>query len=505
MQNHPSHSAIGPANLSSATSISDAVIPLFHEPKLFWRERINVDLAIRLFPATSVVEINAYNLDDDVESPKIYCDKDKLYSRLYESEVEAKVREAQQELSHKRKPMLPVADLTESVRRKLIVEFIIMRLNIKREKKKITKDGPVILKTCERCLRYEKCIKCSASEKEARRIAQEKGIKEEWVIDPSSFRISFDPLPDENPFDFFVVDPGSLNLQILTLARRRRTNATDFQDELSNFRAAQESLSDASAAAAHKAGLAAQSVDGFKKTRKKNVYDTRLYSQARIRWMKAIHRIILQNAVTSYTTQWERSIHNPNRIIDDEPVKNFAFGEGARFSESCTIGEAEGNTGEYIDFDELDYRASFSSRLSRASRNSSERNSFTLRDRRTPSVSFVDDRTQIQPTEVPNSSRRPSINERRRHTTDFQDSASISHRVSIDSTNTEEVLPPIGNGSSGGGGPTRSSFSRYSREKRNSLGSKSSNHLPSVTEVNRIDIISSLNHVRKLFETPDEV
>jgi len=471
-------------SIHSHPVLNDGIITLFHEHKLFWRERINVDIAIRLYLATSVIEINAYNLDDDVESPKLYIDKDKLFSRLDGGDVDAKVQETQQDLIRKRKPKLPMAELTESIRRKLVSEFICMRLNIVRDKKKVPRaagkaSAPITV--CERCLRYEKCIRCSAEEKEARRAAvAERSITEEYVIDKSTFRVSFDPLEGEVPFEFFVVKPG--NLETVTLARRRRTNAADFHNELSNFRADTESLSDASQTAARIAGLATQSVDGFKKTKKRVDFDPRIYSQSRIRWMKAIHRIILQNAVAAYTQMWERSIHNPDRVtdanVDDDYERRAADASTTRDSyASYGDGEVDGD----VDFDELDYRASFSSNSSRrlcidrrllalsfsGFSDKSDEGQKTGTGRRHTSISFV--------SEEGNTSRRTSF------------------RASIDSTNAEDEssLPQIGGGARRSA--TRSSFSRYARDGRES----STDKLPSITEVNRIDVLSTQNRLRR--------
>ena len=108
-----------------------AHIKLFHDHKLFWRERINVDLAIYLYPHYDCIEITAYNLDADIESPKIYCSKSKIYSQLLGYEIQEKVDEKKKDYFKRRKACPPLSELTESIKQNLSVEYIHSRLSIR--------------------------------------------------------------------------------------------------------------------------------------------------------------------------------------------------------------------------------------------------------------------------------------------------------------------------------------------------------------------------------------
>ena len=106
-------------------------IKLYHDSKLFWRERINVELAIYLYLKYDCIEITAYNMDSDIESPKIYCSKSKIYRQLYEFEIEEKVNEIKNDYFMKRKACPPLSELTESIKQNLSVEYICRRLSVK--------------------------------------------------------------------------------------------------------------------------------------------------------------------------------------------------------------------------------------------------------------------------------------------------------------------------------------------------------------------------------------
>jgi len=171
----------------------DGIISLFHDRKFFWKERLNVDITIRLYLTTSVIEISAYNLDDDVESPKIYCDnKQKLFLRLYEWEIQERVQEIQQNLTRMRQPMIRIAELREDVQRKIVCEFICSRLNIIGYKDMDTRADS------------------KASDEDEARAAVSDINAEELVSDRSTFQISFDPFEGETPFDFFMLSSENL-------------------------------------------------------------------------------------------------------------------------------------------------------------------------------------------------------------------------------------------------------------------------------------------------------
>ena len=112
-------------------SVETTHIKLYHNDKLFWRERINVEIAIYLHPKYDCIEISAYNLDSDIESPNIYCSKSKIYRQLYNFEIEEKVDDIKNDYFMKRKACPPLSEITESVKQILSVEYINRRLSVK--------------------------------------------------------------------------------------------------------------------------------------------------------------------------------------------------------------------------------------------------------------------------------------------------------------------------------------------------------------------------------------
>ena len=141
-------------------SLKSQHILLHHEAKLFWRERINADICIIYFPKFNIIEIIGFNIDDAIESPRLYCDKNKLFECMSVFEVE-KLNESQQDTKHRRLPQKSDYDISEKAIQRLTVEFILNKLLLRKSyKEKVfeeVKDDIVI--TCERCKRCVKCLK----------------------------------------------------------------------------------------------------------------------------------------------------------------------------------------------------------------------------------------------------------------------------------------------------------------------------------------------------------
>jgi molybdopterin-guanine dinucleotide biosynthesis protein len=155
--------AQNPSSSSSTHFVITSEAPhilLHHEPKLFWRERINVDICIVFSPKFNIVEVIGYNLDEEIESPRIYCDKDKLSERISALEVDARVLEFQKEAS-RRRTRIPATELTQHSLTQLIVDFILNRLTIRKiMKQKVHEEVKIDIDIkCERCKRCIKCLK----------------------------------------------------------------------------------------------------------------------------------------------------------------------------------------------------------------------------------------------------------------------------------------------------------------------------------------------------------
>jgi hypothetical protein len=145
-----------------------------------------------------------------------------------------------------------------------------------------------------------------------------KNAKEVPVYEAVEFQIEIDS-SSIHSVDFLVEKPKDLEAYVIT--RRRKTNAVDFQKELITFQKESETLTKACSEAEKRAGLAKSSVEGFQKTREKLDFSKLSLSIPRIRWIKAIERVILLNAVQLYTRMWERSMYNPDRAVDTAGIK----------------------------------------------------------------------------------------------------------------------------------------------------------------------------------------
>ena len=136
-------------------------ILLYHRPKLFWRERINVDICIILYPKFNIIEIIGFDEDHMIESPRLYCSKDRLFECISTSECEGQIDASRRDAELKRLPRKSQSETSDIVLQRLAVDFILNKLTVhKTLKEKVVqevKDDIVIM--CERCKRCVKCLK----------------------------------------------------------------------------------------------------------------------------------------------------------------------------------------------------------------------------------------------------------------------------------------------------------------------------------------------------------
>lgn len=113
-------------------------------------------------------------------------------------------------------------------------------------------------------------------------------------------------------------------VSIVAIVRKKKTTAEDFKASFQNFRAESRSLKLASAGAGKKAGLAKTAVEGFQGCGR--VYDEEIYTPVQIRWMKACHKVVVQNAVEKYRKMLEKMAESQ----DDVNNKKSLMGKYSR-------------------------------------------------------------------------------------------------------------------------------------------------------------------------------
>lgn len=243
------------------------------------------------------------------ESRRLYCDKTKIFNLLVQEEVDAKVREKQEDLTRRRKPRVPTEELTEAIQREQIVPFILARLVI------IPKEQ------VERLIEQESLqetndlrSKVESLKGENTEILSQSTDFQKPII---TFRVACVEISGDKQFNFLI--PKPLDLDPIHIPRRStRITLDEFKIGLKSFNSETLNLNSATMVAGKAAGLAQSAVAGFQISAKK--YDESLMSIAQIRWQKACHKVVLNNAVAFYRKQLEKFA---SRSMGSLPVGMF--------------------------------------------------------------------------------------------------------------------------------------------------------------------------------------
>jgi len=140
-----------------------------------------------------------------------------------------------------------------------------------------------------------------------------KAVQENLKMEESLFQVKLNVVTGDDPFDFIINKPDKL--EAIEIHRRRKTNVTEFQNTLKSFKSDTRSLSLANDVASKLAGLAKSAVDGFKGLASRMKFDESTMSMAQIRWKKACHRVVLNNAVKFYRKLLEVQFNRSNEEI----------------------------------------------------------------------------------------------------------------------------------------------------------------------------------------------
>lgn len=262
-------------------------ILLYHGSKLFWRERINVDFQIHYYTHYNAIEISAFDTDNSRESRRIYCDKSKLFGRLSQVEIDAKVKEKQEALTRQRKSRIPAETLAEDVGRSLVGTYIIGRIAIvspddiqqpdldSLRRRSSANDNNQCIESsrvddveCDEDVislnsrEKETLIECSEVILKNRKAAFEKDAKIDFEVRVQA--ITGDENPVEN-LDYVMCGPPE-GLEPLFIPRKKKTTHEDFKESLRSFKTDTRSLNTANARAGKLAGLAKMAVEGFRTT-----------------------------------------------------------------------------------------------------------------------------------------------------------------------------------------------------------------------------------------------
>lgn len=221
--------------------------------KSFWKTRNNVDLLIVSHPRFNCLEIVAFEPEKGFEAPRIYVNAALLLTKLDPNEIKLRVEEKKEASIRQKKPV-DAAKLQKEMTVNAMNQFITSRLHISDD------------------------VSCAAN-----------------------FRIFLTPMGDdklnENTKELDVIMDPPKGLTPLPTCFQKKVTVNDIKSALSQLEIENAELKRAT----RLAELATSSVDGFKlMLAEKMRLETEMkkkFSIARLRWIKAINRVLIQNYV----------------------------------------------------------------------------------------------------------------------------------------------------------------------------------------------------------------
>jgi len=276
---------------------SSAGACLYEGSKNFWRTRTNVEVRIIEHPVCHILEIITFNIDTEQEGNRIYINSPLLYSKLSEQDIEAKVSSKIEELSRQRKKANK-DECFQQIQREMISAYVISRLTLPS-----TTPGSFIVSLTP--------------------MTGDVTISETMTV-PQNNDPETPLLLEFERIDVQVMSPPS-SLEPVYIQRRRKTTSADFAITLGALKEDAKKLNNACSKAQKAAGLMMSSVQGFQHemSRKRFSFDPEHMSVAKLRWLKAGRKVILQNTVDKVKKRLERYSLNdiPTRPLADTNVK----------------------------------------------------------------------------------------------------------------------------------------------------------------------------------------
>ena len=229
---------------------------IYSGSKNFWRTGDNLDIHIYLHILPHTIEVITYDLEKSKEFERLYLDYYLLEAAVNDEAIAEAAKKKKKLASNKFAKIPSQAQMIEEAKKSVITTFIVSRLQV---------------------------IETTGQGKAAKSVA----------------------------FSGMDITPTILPAPPATLIpvpvmRRRRTNAEDYDVLMSQVASSQAALAEATGRAEKIVNLMFASVSGFENmiSRKKKVNSAKV-SKWGEKWVWAIQRVILQNAVATCTAQWE--------------------------------------------------------------------------------------------------------------------------------------------------------------------------------------------------------
>uniref|UniRef100_A0A7S3GZZ0 Uncharacterized protein n=1 Tax=Spumella elongata TaxID=89044 RepID=A0A7S3GZZ0_9STRA len=275
---------------------------LFDGSKSFWKTRSNLDILIASHKKQLCIEVVSYNAEIGVEAPRIYLSSMLLSTKINpQSEEFVSKLGAKKEAFNRQKKSYSVPELTKEVYNELMLNYIMQRLNVVSEGVDLTKE-----------------LKMT--------IAHMNG----------------DTVKDDDPtlVDFVINCPPSLTP--VTVNYQKKASASEISRAQHKMQAENAALRNAT----RLAELTASATENFKlmmEEKRRIAAEMRTFSKARLRWIKAINRVLIQNYIAAVTRRLLNSSFADwyNAIVEKVAAEAAAEAEAAEMAEKAAALERE--------------------------------------------------------------------------------------------------------------------------------------------------------------------
>jgi hypothetical protein len=258
---------------------------------------------------------------------------------LNQADIDAKVKEMQEALTRQRKSRIPAEVLAEEIGRSMVGSYILGRIAIVPLEEIQQPAADLLIEKMDgsensRSLGID--VVSDIDNTEIDQVLMDNHVTDSLCRDSDishrvrnvayeiptkiDFEVRLQAITGDGNVDYvlegldYVLDGPPEGLEPIFIPRKKKTTHEDFKESLRSFKTDTRSLSTANARAGKLAGLAKMAVEGFRASGR--YYDEDLYSQAQIRWMKACHRIVVQNDVEKYRKMLDEMYGNQSNQSD---------------------------------------------------------------------------------------------------------------------------------------------------------------------------------------------
>lgn len=255
---------------------------LFDGSKTFWKTRISLDLVLVLHPRQHCIEIIAHHTELG-QVHRLYVSSILVFAKLDQNDLQLRVSEKKEVFIKQRKPV-NIPQITKEVIFSCVSNFLQSRLQY------------------------------SISEDETFTIQIQPQLGDTVIEDPS-------------PHVDFLLGDAPQGLEPFAKSFQKKISSKEISSALSSLKTSAEELKRAT----RYAELATSSVDGFKlmlaEKMKLEADMKKLFSVARLRWIKAINRVLIQNYCNKVR---ERLGIYPAEATEEKKEEVVSFGGSPR-------------------------------------------------------------------------------------------------------------------------------------------------------------------------------